>query len=571
MRQLINHHTKKQAQSFCGIAAQGKLVNSDAPVVQAKMLEFPQELWYQSFIPRSDIHQPFVRARVRKSIILPVRKQRYPHLTLDIDSTSFLRKKKTVQVLITEFHYSPSQHSPRFYFKEVFGQNEFHPVQDYGPEIEAIVVQANRWLSEANLDIKVRNPFSSSKEPIEKPEGIDMGSLASALDLEKPTLHKEPQLLLSEATIPSDMVEEVDTTNPTKKKKKKKKKKVSPPPSASELPEEIPAPLLEMQATATEASHKKGKKRRKKKSADEEMVDASLSMDYSQFMVENDFEELFGKLGALTVRDLPLEKYQFLKRLFLEMEVFQCQHFFNPIVKRRRIRKENVEREIERFSTRCKIKKGKASWTEACQKWEWYKQECEEVIIPEYSESILQHVIPPGMLDKIQEPVDKFLFHIALKAVTTTTQIRLRELKATDDYDLGILALVYLQTTSPHLIESNGFERLLRNYGEEFRILWDDGAPEELLLCIGEPREFSMSELSDAFVKYEQLWDEIGKPLESARGKSFQLVDYYFHSSGQTKREMHTLSSENLGKLEALAESFRKEQEYFQETKRANP
>ncbi|MCG8476577.1 MAG: hypothetical protein MI784_14005 [Cytophagales bacterium] len=203
----------------------------------------PREWYYNAQDPQ--FRERFLRAGSRQAIIVPFRRY-YPHLTIDVRSTLYDKKKGIVRLHIVEMHYSPSQAGERHVFYEDVQAGVFRP-EAMNPDLVSIIPLANEWLKQANLPLKIGGPklpesFRLDKlfkklrlDPAKTPLDVESGELV----FRKKKMPKQAVSVKAGEAEKLEMPEQhggalLGAPVSVKRKRKKKKKKTAEVKSASE-------------------------------------------------------------------------------------------------------------------------------------------------------------------------------------------------------------------------------------------------------------------------------------------------------------------------------------------------
>ncbi|BDD04359.1 hypothetical protein [Aureibacter tunicatorum] len=201
------------------------------PVQCARVL-VGQEEWYGNKLTKSIAgKRRFVRTNIRKAILIPDT-QGYPHLTIDIDDSTFERKKGTVSLSISHMHYSPSKYGKRLLFVESKTTGVFEAINPT-PEDLHLIKTANNWLKKSKLGLSIAEPEFHPLQDSASTTLLPSLTFSPAEDSLETTSHSMPNLDLLTIDVPTpphdtSLPSSTDSSpTPAKKKKKKKKKPVA--------------------------------------------------------------------------------------------------------------------------------------------------------------------------------------------------------------------------------------------------------------------------------------------------------------------------------------------------------
>jgi len=151
--------------------------------------------WYGPSGKRTDLaKQCFMRSGSGRYLIVPVTKDDYPHLSIEIDDKHFQKKAEHFELSFTKMHYSPSKYGQRVFFEQKSPYGIFEVVSPYQAGLAEIIKRVKQWLAQAQINAEVSWPklekeaeqsaidVSVSKDAINLFEALSLEDVSDKLD-----------------------------------------------------------------------------------------------------------------------------------------------------------------------------------------------------------------------------------------------------------------------------------------------------------------------------------------------------------------------------------------------------
>ncbi|BDD07579.1 hypothetical protein FUAX_00110 [Fulvitalea axinellae] len=408
--------------------------------------------WYGPRGVRHDKKQRFVRAWIRKAVIVPVTSG-YPHLTIDVDHVIVDRKFENVTLKVYKIHYSHSKNSPRIFFSENGKSGEFVADEAY-PNLSEVVRKVRIWLADAGIPIIIREPKAVGlAEPVAGPYSLPE-SLERKLELESKPIESE--------------------SSPEEEK------------SSSD--------------SVTKSSGRSGKKKKKarKKLSTSEKMELFDDLELEEDLKFGDFSALLG------VKEMSQLSWDAIKVIMTVQVIFatHCKtHNLLPLMDRVDKEKREWLRKLDRYF---RSQGDKPSGRKPSELLSWFFMRNEASEIPKIRDYSISMFIPDlaGVLD-LSDSRQNAIFKISLKSVMDTFGIQLAELRVTELCEFSSAVCRFLQqTNSP----ASFFRLIAYVYTSMLSKFWE-AIPEDNMLSFG-TMTLSVQE-ADAKMEYlDRYWDD---------------------------------------------------------------
>ncbi|BDD06996.1 hypothetical protein [Aureibacter tunicatorum] len=469
---------------------------SSSKPLQCARLKADAKEWYGKRGIRRDLErQRFVRASIRKSIILPVTSS-YPHLTLDIEYVKPVdRVNQKVELVCNQMHYSKSADSPRIFFEEDWSTGEFVCLTD-DPQLPDILPKMMQWIRNSGLDIKVKVPDGMVlNEPVAKKKKKKKKATASTgtetID------SKMDELAIDETQAKDDPVLEQEPIAVAARSKPKKKKK------------------------ATKLSAEEKEKRRleyENYKLEGELKFSDLNPYFTKLFDENpsmlaEFTRHQIKIDQIRAREIfvPLEDRVMKERKDWEKKFL---HYYYEIVKKDQV---NNKRKHVDFSR-------------------WVFERAKTSIVPKIKDYQLLHFMPQDMRLNPDDEFEGRTFRYSLKLSVDIFTIQLEILRYSEAADFANQVFKFLH-------EVNEEDTFFYYYGHKWRVSKLkkdlDAIPDEMKMA-GDDKlmEFKPTELDDFIMRCEEFWDEQVAIFLMHKRKAMEMMAKWRDMSPQAMRQL---------------------------------
>ncbi|BDD12242.1 hypothetical protein FUAX_46740 (plasmid) [Fulvitalea axinellae] len=384
----------------------------------------------------------FVRTNIRKAILVPVTSS-YPHLTIDIDSVQYFRKREEVELHITKMHFSRSKKGTRIFFEEV-SPGVF---QATNPDAEtpSLIGQANAWLRKAKF------PFTLTIAPEDLPQ--------------------------AEAEPTSPTVEEI-------------------PPGA----QAIEAPIEALNLDEKEEGGAKKKKKKKKKApkvAVEDFFDESILEEEVKFM------DLPARLGIASMRELSLHDLQRMLSFEIDMIAYVSKEKMAEHQATSNKSSQALDLELNHHFLLTRVRgQQRSDWKFV----EEMYPKLLKMSVPDVSEYQFSDLLPPKLREVPEmSKHDQILFGTSLKMVSKIYGIMITQVRTNELYYNTWHLLNFLVNLASH--DNRFFlQMLLVNLLGKIGVIWGE-APSENMVDIFRSQFSNPEAIDDYADEMEEFWD----------------------------------------------------------------
>ncbi|BDD06995.1 hypothetical protein [Aureibacter tunicatorum] len=524
---------------------------SKASTIQCARLKADAKEWYGKRGIRQDLdRQRFVRASIRKSIILPVTSS-YPHLTLDIEYARPLDKvNEKVELICHQMHYSRSMDAPRIFFEEDRASGEFLPITD-DPALPDVLPKILKWISQSGFDIKVkipdgmalREPVAKKKKKKKKTSEV-VGETDLALEMEalgvEEVREKHAVETVEEAgssALQDTIVEEEDII-PTEAKVRKKRKKKSRKTDGMEsdlAKGDQPASVFEEQKNAntdsqTSAISKPKKKRKPAKLTAEEKEKRRL--EYENFRLEDSlkFEDLNPYFTRLFDEDSAMmDKFGSIQTMF---EATRYQNIFSKI--ERRVFDEEREWKKRNFHYYYEAAKKNYNTKRHVNYSDWMLEREARSIVPRASEFPMPLFLPQDLKLDMEDEFEKNAFKYCLKLSLNLFSIQLEILRYMETSGLAREMMDFVRAVN----EKGSFFNAYASVWLTERLSVDITSVPDKMKFKGKDIVLDPLTLDDFLTECERYWDEKMPLFLAHKEKAREIVMIWRVSNPEECRKL---------------------------------
>lgn len=416
--------------------------------------------WYDGWKVRQGANQKFIRANLRKAIIIPP-KACYPHLTIDVDDVEYDHKKSSVTLTINRFHYSASLNGKRYYFQEARPSGNFVCIGSELPPLETMI-RINRWLKASGLNIKLED--SPPSTPV----------------AEEPLVSDKLEATATEATSKLTLEESS---------------------SDQELYREI--------ITAVKRIHREKARLKQSRKQDAPIFIPGMSDKTEELQLL--FEDMkFTNLKVLFDIDdytnIPaMEKY-FLSTLQSRFMEWHKERNLIPVKSRVDQGSQELKKELEHYKH---IKKRTGKYHP--KRWaDFFHRKSSESVVPSIEQYSPEWFIPEDYVPDFEDKKNLEYFKLAIKVSYNLMVLQLSELRVQEMAEISAAIYAFIFRNGSR---GGFFELLCKKHSDAIQKAWD-AIPEEKMFSIGH-KTFTITEVEDNYPSLEAYWD--------LQAKEFQL------------------------------------------------